>query len=118
MENPAMQIPALDLGHLDAQTLGDAALEQQLLTLFRVQARQILSDLQNGRFDSPQMNADFAHLLRGSALAIGATRVAAMAGAYENLAASPHDGPIAIVLEALAKAVADALAAIDRRIGP
>jgi hypothetical protein len=41
-----------------------------------------------------------------------------MAGAYENLAASsPHDGPARIVLDALSMAVADALAAIDRRIG-
>jgi len=114
-----MQMPALDLGHLEAQTLGDEALERQLLALFRVQARQILFELQNGAFKSPKVGADFAHLLKGSSLAIGATRVAAMAGAYENLAASPHDaGPASVVLDALAKAVADVLAAIDRRIGP
>jgi HPt (histidine-containing phosphotransfer) domain-containing protein len=118
MENSAMQIPALDLGHLNAQTQGDEALQRQLLTLFRVQARQIIFDLQNRTFESAKVSADFAHLLRGSALAIGATRVAAMAAAYEKLVTSPNDGPASYVLEALAKAVADALAAIDRRIGP
>jgi hypothetical protein len=117
MENSAMQIPALDFSHLNAQTQGDATLERQLLTLFRVQARQIIFDLQNRTFESAKVRADFAHLLRGSSLAIGATRVAAMAGAYETLVASPDEGPAAIVLEALAKAVADACAAIDRRIG-
>ncbi len=112
-----MQIPALDLGHLTAQTQGDDALERQLLTLFRAQARQILADLQNGSFESAKVNAEFAHLLRGSALAIGANRVAAMAGAYENLTAALNREPASIVLDALAKAVTDAIAAIDRRIG-
>jgi hypothetical protein len=85
--------------------------------LFRVQARAILADLQSGTFESAKVSADFAHLLRGSALAIGANRVAAMAGAYENLTASLNKEPASIALEALAQAVADAIAAIDRRIG-
>jgi hypothetical protein len=118
MENMIVQIPTLDLGHLSSQTLGDAALQRQLLTLFRAQARQIVDGLQNAAFASAQVNADFAHLLKGSALAIGATRVAAMAAAYGNLIVAPNQGSAAIALEALAEAVTDAIAAIDRHIGP
>jgi HPt (histidine-containing phosphotransfer) domain-containing protein len=118
MENLIVQIPTLDLGHLTSQTLGDAALERQLLTLFRAQAQQIVSGLQNAAFANVQANADFAHLLKGSALAIGATRVAAMAAAYENLVVAPNQGSASIALEALAEAVADVIAAIDRHIGP
>ncbi len=117
MENPLVQIPALDLSHLSAQTLGDEALERQLLTLFRAQARQIVSTLNNATF-AAEVNADFAHLLKGSALAIGATRVAGMAAAYESLVGAPNQAAATIALEALGDAVTDAITAIDRHIGP
>jgi len=111
-------VPTLDFHHLTAQTLGDENLEHQLLTLFRAQARQILSSLQNSGFGAAEVNTDFAHLLKGSALAIGATRVAAMAAAYENLVSASNQAPALIALEALAEAVRDTIAEIDRHIGP
>jgi HPt (histidine-containing phosphotransfer) domain-containing protein len=117
MENVILQIPTLDLGYLAAQTFGDENLERQLLALFRVQARQIVSNLQDATFASPAVRADFAHLLKGSALAIGATRVAAMAAAYESLICAPNQSLASNALEALNQAVSDAVAAIDRHIG-
>jgi len=118
MDNLSVQIPTLDLNQLTAQTLGDRTLEHQLLALFRTQARHILESLQDPAITSPAVNADFVHLLRGSALAIGATRVAAMAAAYETLAVSPNQGLASNALTALNQAIRDAIAAIDRHIGP
>jgi hypothetical protein len=118
MENVILQIPTLDLGYLATQTFGDENLERQLLTLFRVQAGQIVANLQDPAFAALHVQADFAHLLKGSALAIGATRVAAMAAAYESLVGSPNRGLASNALEALNQAVRDAIAAIDRHIGP
>lgn len=118
MENVNAKVPTLDFRYLAAQTLGDENLEYQLLTLFRAQARQILLSLQNSGFDPVEVNTGFAHLLKGSALAIGATRVAAMAAAYENLVSAPNHAPAASALEALADAVRETISEIDRHIGP
>jgi hypothetical protein len=118
MENVILQIPTLDLSYLTAQTFGDENLERQLLGLFRVQATQIVSNLQDATFAPLPVHADFAHLLKGSALAIGATRVAAMAAAYESLVCAPDRGLASSALEALNQAVSDLVAAIDRHIGP
>jgi len=110
-----MTIPALDVDHLKDQTQGDEALERQLLALFRLQAREIVATLKGEVND--QRKTAFAHLLKGSALAIGATRVAAMAAAYESLASQANPNALGI-LEALRNAIEEALAAIDQHIGP
>jgi len=112
-----MTIPALDVDHLKDQTQGDAALERQLLALFRLQAHEIIATLKSESGVIDVKKTAFAHLLKGSALAIGATRVAAMAAAYESLAAQANQNPFG-VLEALQNAIDDTLAAIDHRIGP
>lgn len=73
----------LDLVHLARQTDGDSALEAELLALFdrqsaKLAARVALTDLSN------RARSDVAHRLRGSALAIGANRVALAAEAFER----------------------------------
>lgn len=58
----------LDLVHLSRQTLGDAALESELLELFRSQAESAVS-----RLAGPSgLRAEIAHMLKGSARAVGA----------------------------------------------
>ena len=75
---------AIDLVHLARQSLGDKGLECELLALFERQAGQILARLaQDMAATNPKARADLAHTLKGSALAIGANRVAAAAAAYE-----------------------------------
>ena len=75
---------AIDMVYLARQSLGDRALETELLTLFERQAGQILLRLSGERYDrDPQASADLAHALKGSALAVGASRVAAAAAAFE-----------------------------------
>ena len=108
--------PPLDLVHLARQCLGDHELEAELLGLFRLQARASTAELSDSRPLSLESKAKIAHRLRGSALAIGAGRVAKAAGRLEELASAGGDqrSAEANATAALLSAVAEALAAIDR----
>jgi HPt (histidine-containing phosphotransfer) domain-containing protein len=73
--------PAIDLGHLSRMTLGEEALEHEVLALFGRQAEILLARMEN----APQaVRATFAHTLKGSARGIGAWRVAAAAHGVES----------------------------------
>ncbi len=77
----------IDLVHLARQTMGDRALEVELLALFDRQAGQIAQRL--GELDLAGVEswrADLAHKLKGSARAVGAHAVAAAAENYEHCA--------------------------------
>jgi HPt (histidine-containing phosphotransfer) domain-containing protein len=109
--------PAIDRAHLARQTDGDAALEVELLALFDRQSGTLLAELS---VEGPaRRRADIAHKLRGSALAIGAGRVASAAQELETLLntelSSPHECERA--LGGLAAAVAEARAAIAELLG-
>ena len=68
--------PPLDLVHLARQCLGDHELEAELLQLFRQQAPTLTARLSGSPPLSVDAKAKIAHTLRGSALAVGAGRVA------------------------------------------
>ena len=110
--------PAIDLVHLARQTDGDAALELELLALFDRQSGKLLDEL-SVEVPARHLRADMAHKLRGSALAIGAGRVASAAQRLETLLnsdrSSPHECERA--LDGLAAAVAEARAAIAELLG-
>ena len=110
--------PAIDLVHLARQTDGDAALELELLALFDRQSANLLAQLAVDR-GARAGRADIAHKLRGSALAIGAGRVASAAQTLETLLnsdrSSPHDCERA--LAGLATAVAEARAVMAELLG-
>jgi HPt (histidine-containing phosphotransfer) domain-containing protein len=79
--------PVIDLVHLSHQSLGDPALEQELLALFDVQAKQIVQMLHlmtASKSDNSKMISHLAQTLKGSARAIGARRVASAAQALET----------------------------------
>ena len=85
---PAMD-PVIDLVHLSKQTLGDAALETELLRLFEEQARAFAARLrapapQNETARDIQQRIVLAHTLKGSSRAIGAFALADAAQAYED----------------------------------
>jgi HPt (histidine-containing phosphotransfer) domain-containing protein len=106
----------LDRVHLARQCLGDRELEDELLGLFRMQARALTAELsQSGRL-SLEEKAKIAHTLRGSALAVGAGRIASAARRFEELASTPGDqrSTEARAIDALVLAVAEALAEIER----
>lgn len=73
----------IDLIHLARQTMGDRDLERELLGLFNRQAAQIVQRLAADFPVGEGWRVDLAHTLRGSARAIGATRVAIKAEIYE-----------------------------------
>ena len=73
----------IDLVHLSRQSLGDRALEKELLQLFDRQAEQIIARLGSeiGMGDR-KWRRDLSHTLCGSAQAVGALRVAQTASWY------------------------------------
>jgi hypothetical protein len=110
--------PVIDLVHLSRQTLSDQALEVELLDLFERQSARIIAQLRQVGCGDAKICGDLAHMLRGSALAVGAGRVARMAQIYETRCAAAAHGPAAdAALEALAGAVAEARATIAQLLG-
>lgn len=89
----------IDLAHLAAQTMGDKALEIEVLQLFARQARQVMKEMIEG---DHTLRTQAAHRLKGAALAVGAVDVARFAGAIEQ---NPDE---ASLCEALSAAVLEA----------
>ena len=101
----------IDIVHLRRMTLGDAALEREVLTLFSVQALRQAQALAVMPTDAPAL----AHTLKGSARAIGAFAVADAAAHLETLIEGGC--PTAEALSELSDAVAQARAAIEAMLG-
>ncbi|MCP8893600.1 Hpt domain-containing protein [Shinella daejeonensis] len=89
----------IDFEHIARQTLGDKALELEVLQLFARQARASMKELSGS---SGAARAAAAHRLKGSAQAVGAGRVSQAAQALED---QPDD---AGTLSATAAAVIEA----------
>lgn len=122
-ENPAHSDhdPPIDLVHLARQSQGDPTLEQELLVLFAPLAGSLALQLSDPQMRL-ELKANIAHKLRGSALAIGAWRIARAAEAIEGTARSA-DGECpgeaettsaTFAIAALQAAVAEAIAQIER----
>jgi HPt (histidine-containing phosphotransfer) domain-containing protein len=97
----------IDIDHLQRMTLGDAGLEREVLAMFAAQSMGLITGLATRSADAIAL----AHMLKGSARAIGAFRVADAAEALEIKLRSGDDPsqPLAEVDDA----VAEARAAID-----
>jgi HPt (histidine-containing phosphotransfer) domain-containing protein len=84
-ESPPGEACVLDLVHLSRQTLGDHALETELLALFDRQAAQIAARLSEARHSGDAAaRIALVHTLKGSARAVGAFALGEAAEAYEN----------------------------------
>jgi len=101
----------IDIAHLRRMTLGDAALEREVLTMFSAQAARLARALAAMPSDAPAL----AHKLKGSARAIGAFAVADAAGQLEML--SGGGGNPSGALSELDDAIAEARAAIEAMLG-
>ncbi len=102
--------PAIDLVHLARQTDGDEALESELLAMFDQQSAKLVVRIRSSD-SGRRLRSDLAHRLRGSALAVGAGRVASAAEAVELALAVEGAEPEAEIAELVA-AVEAARAAI------
>lgn len=71
----------IDLDHLARQTMGDRALEQEVLRLFLSQAMAVRDQVARAE---PSERKFMAHGLKGAARGIGAVRVAEAAGEVED----------------------------------
>ncbi len=113
--NPSRDVPAIDLVHLARQSDGDDALETELLGMFDAQSAKLAARLQLPEVGA-QAKADIAHRLKGSALAVGAWRVAEAATATESHFAKVAAGEASSehTLAELRDAVDEARAAIAR----
>jgi HPt (histidine-containing phosphotransfer) domain-containing protein len=97
----------IDVAHLRRMTLGDAALEREVLSMFSVQALRLAKALAAMPSDAPAL----AHTLKGSARAIGASAVADAAAHLETLIKS--GGPTAAAIGLLDDTIAEARHAIE-----
>jgi HPt (histidine-containing phosphotransfer) domain-containing protein len=110
----------IDNGHLDRMTLGDIALEREVLAMFSAQAVGLIVRLaalsaEGGPADGKSSESlALAHTLKGSARAIGAFRVADAAEALEAVLRNGDDPSEAIA--GLKDTVAEARTAIDARL--
>jgi HPt (histidine-containing phosphotransfer) domain-containing protein len=106
-------LPVLDLVHLSRQTLGDPALEAELLALFQNQARQVAKRLAGPSHPGDQKwRSDLAHTLKGSGRAVGAFRAAQAAENYES-AVNARSDRMESALRALCDAVEETRAEIS-----
>jgi len=99
--------PAIDIEHLSRMTLGERSLEREVLALFDRQAEMLLPRIRLGESD---LAAASVHTLKGSALGIGAFKVASAAEAVEQA----EDAAIASAIDTLAVVLEEAKAEIAR----
>lgn len=121
-------LDAIDLDYLRRFTLGNAALEAEVLRLFSDHAPLYLDQLRNAT--TAKAWAEAAHTIKGSAAAIGARRLASIAEMVERLdiesAAAQDEGQDAAqdegfreqAIEAVTGALDEVRCCIDRLLGP
>lgn len=101
----ASAVNAIDLQHLSRMTLGERSLEREVLALFDRQAEMLLPRIRCGQ---PAVATASAHTLKGSAVGIGAWRVARAAEAVEQA----KNGDFYAAINALDQAIAETKAEI------
>ena len=97
----------IDAVHLSRMTLGELGLQREVLSLFGRQADILLPRIRAG---APAVAAASAHTLKGSAVSIGAFKVARAAEQVERA----EDAKVAAAIDTLARVLAEAQAEIAR----
>src|SRR5471032_2555640 len=91
---------AIDVAHLSRMAMGDRSLEREVLALFDRQADMLLPRIRHG---APVVATASVHTLKGSALGIGAFKVARAAEAVEQAQGlRARDVTIAAAIDTLA----------------
>ena len=105
----------IDLVHLSRMTLGDRALERDVLELFE---RQIGFLMERIEFGEAPVAAAAAHTLKGSARGIGAFALASAAARIEEAASAGNASGRALGMASLRAAVRDTQAEIAGLLSP
>ncbi len=100
---------AIDRSHLSRMTFGDRSLEREVLQLFDRQAELLMERM---RTSEPAAIATLAHTLKGSAVGIGAGRVARAAAATRTGREPARPANAACAIDELARSVDEARAQI------
>lgn len=111
-QHEALDAAVLDRNHLARMTFGDRSLEREVLQLFDRQSELLLERM---RTSAPAAIATLAHTLKGSAVGIGAKRVASAAAEVETTAQA-KPGEMSHAIDELAQAVEEARAEISALI--
>jgi len=98
----------VDLVHLSRQTMGDRALEAEVLAMFLHQALTVRESIVHADFHDRK---SLAHALKGAALGVGAFAVAECASDIEK---RPEDAVLPKKLARRIEEVRDFIAAISR----
>ncbi|MCJ2033728.1 Hpt domain-containing protein [Methylobacterium sp. J-068] len=98
----------IDHEHLARQTFGDAELARDLLGLFAEQCRRLVPGILDPGLSAAE-RADLAHTLKGSALGVGAERIARLSASIED---ALRAGAPATAACRLSDAVADTLSVL------
>jgi len=104
--NPDPSGAPVDLTHLGRYTLGDKALEREVLELFCSQSAIYLEQLRAARSDKAW--SDAAHSLKGGARSVGAWRTARAAECAETLNAGSPDEIRAAQIEEIGASLQEA----------
>lgn len=99
----------IDLVHLSRMTLGDRALERDVLSLFERQMGFLMERIESA---TPPVAAAAAHTLKGSACGIGAFALAKAAARVEEAARSGDAAGRTEGIDSLRDAIRDARAEI------
>jgi HPt (histidine-containing phosphotransfer) domain-containing protein len=102
--SPPAAAQPIDLVHLRRYTLGNQALQCEVLQLFAEQAPLTLAQLRTA--ETQKAWRDAAHTLKGSALAVGAWRVAHCAERAEAIGVDALEKPA--VIQGIESALDDA----------
>jgi HPt (histidine-containing phosphotransfer) domain-containing protein len=109
IDQPSPLPGAIDTQHLSRMTLGELSLQREVLALFDRQADILLPRIRRG---APAVAAASAHTLKGSAVGIGAFKVARAAEAVERAREQAMEAAAAI--DTLAAVLDEAKAEIAR----
>ena len=103
---------AIDIEHLSRMTLGELSLQREVLALFDRQADMLLPRIRQG---APATAAASAHTLKGSAVGIGAFKVARAVEEVEQAQGLEiRDAAITAAVDTLAAVLGEAKAEIAR----
>jgi HPt (histidine-containing phosphotransfer) domain-containing protein len=103
----------IDVEHLARMTLGDRALEREVLSLFVRQAEMLRTRMETA---TPDVIAAAAHTLKGSATGIGAWPIARAAAGVEAAAETSDHRRLQTAIASLDAAIANATAEISETL--